>query len=134
MPERHGRRVFVVGLLFALTGSAWAEPPTPTGAKKVETEKKRYAPPADARLPHPRVADIQQPDVAVRLLDQQASGWSVAETDHFRVYYTDKSDQARKAAIAAEHARDAANHKWLSDACPDWDRRCEIFIYITGRG
>src|SRR5262249_20594117 len=59
---------------------------------------------------------------------------SVAETDHFRIYYTEKRDQARKAAVAAEHARDAAHRKWLSDACPDWDRRCEIFIYITGSG
>ena len=132
MPGRQGRRVILIGLFFVLAGSARAEPPTP-GAKNAETEKKRNLPIPGVVAPRATAPDAKEPEVTVRLLDQRESGWDLAETDHFRIYHTNQPGLARKSAVAAERARTAAYHKWFTDHCPDWDRRCQILIYSTAR-
>src|SRR5262245_24919894 len=111
MPERQGWRVLLVSLILALAGPAGAEPPTRAPANKVETEKKRN--PLIEELPLPRarpvaVSTAEEPAASVRHLSQFELGWSVAETEHFRVYHTQNSPLAEKAAVAAERAYSAA--------------------------
>ena len=132
MPERHGRRVFLVSLIFVLTSAAAAESPTPE-AKKGETEKKRDSRPEEAMPMCGSAKEDPEPPIGVRLLERRESGWDVAETDHFRIYHLNRPGLARKAAIAAERARSAAYRKWFTDSCPDWDRRGEVLIYPTAR-
>jgi hypothetical protein len=132
MPERQGRRAFLVSLIFVLVGSAGAEPPTPE-AKKVETEKKRDSL-LESATPRRAVApELKESDISVRHLDRRESGWDVTETDHFRVYHVGERVLARKAAIAAERARASARWKWFADGCNGWDQRGEILIYPTAR-
>jgi hypothetical protein len=141
MPERHGWRVFLVGLSLVLAGPGYTEAPTGAGAAKPEIEKKREsllegskpkrAPAKDAdgaRKKQP------EPEIVVRHLDYAECGWSVAETANFRIYHTHTQDKAGKVAVAAERARTAAHRKWFGGACPDWGERCDLYIYSTSEG
>jgi hypothetical protein len=132
MPARQGGRVFLVGLIFVLTGSAGAEPPTP-GAKNTETEKKRDLPLAGAVAPRATAPEAKEPEIAVRYLERRESGWDVAETDHFRIYHVGERGLARKTAIAAERARANARCKWLADDYSDWEQRGQVLIYPTAK-
>jgi hypothetical protein len=134
MSERHGWRAFLVCVTLALTSRVLAEPPA--GDKKLETEKKRVTS-AKEVLPRPaRAVETTSPQelaVSVRHLDRLESGWSVAETDHFRVFHVQDRAVAEKEAIAAERAQAAARGKWFGDTYPDWNKRCDIFVYPTAR-
>jgi hypothetical protein len=132
MPERQGRRAFLVSLIFVLAGSAGAEPPTPE-AKKVETEKKRHSL-LESATPRRAVApELKESEISIRHLDRRESGWDVADSDHFRVYHTGERPLARKAAVAAEQARARALRRWFADDCNGWDQRGEILIFPTAR-
>src|SRR5262249_61847795 len=116
MPACHGRRVFLVSLIFVITNAAAAGPPT-SDAKKGETEKKRDSSPEQAMPQSGSAKQTPHPPIGVRLLECRESGWDVAETDHFRIYHLNRPDLARKAAVAAERARSAAYRKWFTDSC-----------------
>jgi hypothetical protein len=136
MPERQGWRALLVGLMLALAGPAGAETPTSLAANKPEPEKRRD--PLTETLPSPRARPAVAPPadertVSVRHLDQIESGWSVAETVHFRVYYTQDRALAEQAAVAAERAYHAARRKWLGEACSEWERQGQILLYPTAR-
>jgi hypothetical protein len=138
MPERQGRRVFLVCLICMLGTPIGAEPPEMSGTSKRDIEKKREALPESTTPPRSDklesdTARKREAEISLRILDQTESGWSVAQTDHFCVYHTQTEAAARKICIAAERARGVAARKWFDDPC-DWSERCEIFVYETARG
>ncbi|HJT75618.1 MAG TPA: hypothetical protein VJ739_00285, partial [Gemmataceae bacterium] len=69
--------------------------------------------------------------VAVRHLDQQVQGWSVAETANFRIYHNQPRDVVERAAQVAEQTRAAMQRKWLGKVGPDWSPRCDLYLHAS---
>jgi hypothetical protein len=69
--------------------------------------------------------------VVVRHLGKDADGWSVAETGNFRILHKGSQASAEKAALAAEQARTAGD-KWLTQAGPAWEPRCDLYLHANG--
>lgn len=64
---------------------------------------------------------------------QQADGWSVAETTNFRIYHKQPKEYVEKVARAAEAARIQASQKWFGDVPPTWNPRCNLYLHLTGQ-
>jgi hypothetical protein len=60
-------------------------------------------------------------------------GWFVGETTNFRVYHVQSPDLARKAAEVAEQTRTRMYNKWFGRVAPDWNPKCQIFLYPTAQ-
>lgn len=58
-------------------------------------------------------------------------GWYVGETTNFRIYHVQSPELARKAAEAAEQTRTRMYNKWFGRVAPDWNPKCQIFLYPT---
>ncbi len=69
----------------------------------------------------------------VKQLDKVTNGWSVAESENFRVYHRNNPELAEKAAQTAEHARHEVSHKWFNDDGEKWADRCELYLHATAQ-
>jgi hypothetical protein len=116
-----------------LAPSGFAESPEAPSPGKTETEKKREPLFEGTKTPQtPERTKLEhEPEIAVRHLDQLASGWSVAETKHFRIHHVGRKAKAEKVAVAAEKARALALRKWIGDPAQEWSDACEIYVYPT---
>jgi hypothetical protein len=116
-----------------LAPPCFAESPEAPSAGKPEPEKKRE--PLLEGPKSPRTLDQtkqeREPEITVRHLTRQESGWSVAATEHFRTHHIGTKADARKAAVAAEKARTTALRKWFGDASQEWSSPCDVYIYPT---
>jgi tetratricopeptide (TPR) repeat protein len=70
---------------------------------------------------------------AVKQLDRVTNGWSVAESENFRVYHRNNPDLAERAAQTAERARRDVSHKWFNDDGEKWTDRCELYLHATAQ-
>lgn len=133
MPHRHGRRLFLVCLTLVLATPGFAESPEAPSAGKPETEKKRE--PLFEGPKSPRALDRtkkeRDPEITVRHLTCQESGWSVAATEHFRIHHVAAKADARMFAVAAERARKTALRKWFGDTLQEWSSPCDVYVYPT---
>jgi hypothetical protein len=59
-------------------------------------------------------------------------GWQVSETTNFRIFHNQAKDYAEAVARIAEHTRGEMQKKWFGANGPEWNPRCEIFLYATG--
>jgi tetratricopeptide (TPR) repeat protein len=57
--------------------------------------------------------------------------WSVAKSANFRILHTQTPEFAERVARAAEAARGAAARKWLGEALPTWNTRCDIYLHVN---
>src|SRR5216683_3606106 len=74
------------------------------------------------------------PDAAViefHELGRIPQGWLVGETANFRIYYVQSPELARKVAEAAEQTRTRMYNKWFGQVAPDWNPKCQVFLYPT---
>src|SRR5262249_8797048 len=62
---------------------------------------------------------------------RNAQGWYVGETTNFRVYHVQSPEIARKAAEVAEQTRTQMYYKWFGRLAPNWNPKCEIYLYPT---
>jgi hypothetical protein len=69
----------------------------------------------------------------VKQLDRVTNGWSVAESENFRVYHRNNPDLAERAAQTAERARRDVSHKWFNDDGEKWTERCELYLHATAQ-
>jgi hypothetical protein len=57
----------------------------------------------------------------------------VVESPNFRVFHRQTPELAEKAAKVAERTRAAVQRKWFGETGADWDSRCDVYLYETGR-
>ncbi len=74
-----------------------------------------------------RAAPVE-PAVTVRH-GQSGGGWSVAETNNFRVFHNQSRELAEKVARIAEHTRVTMQKKWFGQVAEDWNPRCDIYLH-----
>jgi hypothetical protein len=91
---------------------------------KVETVGKQYLASIQAR----RAGGTTSP----RHLEQRVGGWSVAESDNFRVFHQENRELAEKVAQVAERTRRDMGRKWFGDD-PEWRARCDLYLHPTAR-
>jgi hypothetical protein len=60
-------------------------------------------------------------------------GWLVGETTNFRIYYVQSPELARKVAETAEQTRTRMYNKWFGHVAPEWNPKCQIFLYPTSQ-
>jgi hypothetical protein len=68
------------------------------------------------------------PQITVRH-GQPSQGWTVAETDNFRVMHMNSPELAEKVARVAETTRATMARKWFGDNPPRWTPQCYVYIY-----
>ncbi len=68
---------------------------------------------------------------AVQHLPRTAQGWSVAQTENFRILHNQPRAFAEQVALAAEKGRALLCDRWLADAADRWTPRCDIWLYAT---
>jgi tetratricopeptide (TPR) repeat protein len=68
--------------------------------------------------------------VAVRHLQQQLGGWSVSESDNFRLFHKNDRQLAEKVADVAERTRREMGHKWFGQD-GEWKYRCDLYLHPT---
>jgi len=68
-----------------------------------------------------------------RDLGRIPQGWFVGETTNFRIYHVQSPELARKAAETAEKTRTRMYTKWFGRVAPDWNPKCQIFLYPTSQ-
>jgi len=92
-------------------------------------------PEAPRPAPEPKkTAEDLQAAVEVKHTPRQAGrDWAVAETPNFRVFHNESRELAEKAARLAEDVRAGAMKKWFGEVGPDWDPRCDVYLYATAR-
>ncbi len=66
----------------------------------------------------------------LRHLEQRIGGWSVAESDNFRVFHKDNRILAEKVAQVAERTRRDMGGKWFGDDS-EWKLRCDLYLHPT---
>src|SRR5262249_3546429 len=71
--------------------------------------------------------------VTVRHLGKSAQGWSVAETENFRIYHMQSPDSGEQAAQVAEQTRTEMHRKWFGVTPPPWNPKCDLILYPTGQ-
>ncbi len=91
-----------------------------------ELDKKRNS------LPLAR-AGAQQSEFSIQHKGRDAQGWQVAETPHFRIHYQQASSLAEKVGRAAERTRAEMSAKWFGGESPDWNPKCDVYLYTTGQ-
>jgi hypothetical protein len=64
-------------------------------------------------------------------LPRNADGWSVAQTENFRVLHNQPRAVAEQVAILAEKTRAAMFDKWFGKPADRWTPRCDIYLYAT---
>jgi hypothetical protein len=88
------------------------------------------------RVEQPRPADRSNPPadppVAVQHSGPNPDGWYLAESTNFRIFYRDNRDFATQAVQIAEQTRRAMQRKWFGAVGPNWQPRCDIFLYLSG--
>jgi tetratricopeptide (TPR) repeat protein len=67
---------------------------------------------------------------AVRHLTQRIAGWSVAESDNFRIFHKENRELAEKVAQIAERTRRDMGRKWF-DRDDEWKLRCDLYLHPT---
>jgi hypothetical protein len=67
---------------------------------------------------------------AVRHLEQRVAGWSVAESDYFRIFHKQDRESAEKVVQVAERTRREMDHKWFGKDT-DWKLRCDLYLHPT---
>ena len=77
--------------------------------------------------------ELGEAAVAVRYL-RRLDGWSVAETENFRILHNQKRELVQKVAQVAERTRLAMHRKWFGDTPDDWLPRCKIYLHATHLG
>ena len=70
---------------------------------------------------------------AVRHFDQPSNGWLAAESASFIVFHNQKRELAEKTIQVAERTRAIMQQKWFSEPGPEWNPKCEIYLYGTGQ-
>jgi hypothetical protein len=90
-----------------------------------------FACPARAADPTPDTPDRQPPFVVTHRPDE--GGWSIAETDHFRIYHRHRPEYIDRLARVAERTRGTVLRKWFGKTVERWERRCELYLYPTAR-
>jgi hypothetical protein len=80
------------------------------------------------------VRPIQAGDTSppIQHLPRTSDGWSVAQSENFRVLHKQSRDFAEQAAHAAERAQAAALKKWFGSPKTEGLFVCEIFLHATG--
>jgi len=71
--------------------------------------------------------------VAVQHVGRNAQGWQVAETANFRIHHQQARDLVETVARAAEGTRLDMFRKWFERAGPDWNPKCDIYLYASGK-
>jgi len=71
-------------------------------------------------------------DIPVRHLGANADGWSVAETENFRVFHKQPRELAEQAARVAERTRAAMQRRWFGRTGPAWNPKCDLFLHASG--
>jgi hypothetical protein len=66
----------------------------------------------------------------VRHLEQRLNGWSVAESDNFRVFHKQDRELAEKVAQVAEQTRCEMGRKWFGED-GEWPARCDLYLHPT---
>ncbi len=66
----------------------------------------------------------------VRHLEQRVGGWSVAESDNFRIFHKENRELAEKVARVAERTRRDMGRKWF-DKDDEWKLRCDLYLHPT---
>jgi hypothetical protein len=73
------------------------------------------------------------PAVAVKhSAERTESGWKLSETTNFRIYHNQSREYAETVARICEHTRVEMQKKWFGTTGPDWNPRCDVFLYATG--
>jgi hypothetical protein len=90
---------------------------------KVEPVGKQYLASIQARRGGGTAAGL-------RHLEQRVGGWSVAESDNFRVFHKDNRDLAERVAQVAERTRRDMGRKWFADDA-EWRARCDLYLHPT---
>jgi hypothetical protein len=67
---------------------------------------------------------------SLRHLEQRMGGWSVAESDNFRVFHKDNRNLAERVAQVAERTRRDMGGKWFGDD-GEWKLRCDLYLHPT---
>jgi len=78
----------------------------------------------------------RRPDTSVVEYQDQgrnAQGWFVGETTNFRIYHVQSPELARKAAEVAEQTRTQMYNKWFGRLAPNWNPKCDVFLYPTSQ-
>jgi hypothetical protein len=57
--------------------------------------------------------------------------WDVAETANFRLFHHRPRSLAEEVVRVAERTRSAQVHKWFGAVCPNWEPRCEIYLFSS---
>lgn len=60
-----------------------------------------------------------------------SEGWSVAETENFRVLHRGAREMAAQAVRVAEKTRAAMQRRWFGTSGPNWGSKCEIYLHAT---
>jgi hypothetical protein len=66
----------------------------------------------------------------VRHLDQRIAGWSVSESDNFRIFHQQDRAIAEKVAQVAERTRRDMGRKWFGED-GEWKLRCDLYLHPT---
>lgn len=62
-------------------------------------------------------------------LPRTADGWSVVQTENFRIRHNQTQAYAEQVALAAEKTRAAMFDKWLGNPPDSWTPRCDIWLH-----
>ncbi len=78
------------------------------------------------------VAPAGEPSPSIQHLPRTPEGWSVAQSDNFRIFHNQSRDFAERAGLAAERANAAALKKWFGLARAEGACVCDIFLHANG--
>jgi hypothetical protein len=71
---------------------------------------------------------------AIEVRHQAAEGgWHVAETANFRLFHKHTRALAEAVLRTAEQTRSAQQRKWFGDISANWDPKCRIYLYPSGK-
>jgi tetratricopeptide (TPR) repeat protein len=73
------------------------------------------------------------PQVAVRHYPRNATGWSMAETAHFRIFHNQSPDLAEQVARGAEETHVSMYRKWFGKDGADWNPKCDLYLHATAQ-
>lgn len=122
--------------LPGLDSGAWAEfeketraaialaPRMEFGANLLADIQKRRGPATVARGKAPESTGIKH-------IARGKEDWARAETACFRVMHNQPPELAEQVACVAEKCRVDFCQKWLGKVQPNWDPRCDIYLYAT---
>lgn len=72
-------------------------------------------------------------EVAVKHHARSASGWSMAETTHFRIFHNQATELVDRIARVAEETHVAMYRKWFGKDGAEWTPKCDLFVHASAQ-